>query len=232
MTDALARLAAMRVQYADTGLAEADLAPSPLTQLEHWLADAVAAELPEPNAIVVSTAAITTAGAIPSSRTVLLKTADARGLVFFTNLGSRKGREAAENPWASVLFPWFPMLRQVVVVGRVEPVDRVESAAYFSSRPYGSRLGAWASRQSSVIEDRAVLEARYAELAATYPDTGSPDDVPLPPFWGGLLVRPVSVEFWAGRVSRLHDRLCYTTVGGDVASLDEPAAWRVERLSP
>lgn len=229
MTDTFARLAAMRRVYAPEGLAESDLAPTPLAQLEGWLEDAVAAELPEPNAIVVSTAS---PAAVPSSRTVLLKGADARGLVFFTNLRSRKGQEIAANPWVSVLFPWFAMLRQVVVIGRVEQLGRDESAAYFATRPYGSRLGAWASHQSAVIEGRDGLTARYAELAARYPDTGDGGDVPLPPFWGGLLVRPVSVEFWSGRVSRLHDRLRYATPDGEPAPLDDPGAWQVARLSP
>lgn len=234
--DALARLAAMREPYSTGRLLETDLAPDPLTQFGGWLADAVAAGVPEPNAMVVATAAPTAEGdpgfAIPSARTVLLKHVDARGFVLFTNLGSRKGREATANPWASLVFPWFAMLRQVVVVGQVEQVTRAESGAYFGTRPYGSRLGAWASAQSTVIASRDVLKARYAELAAAFPDTGSPDDVPLPDFWGGLRVRPVSVEFWQGKVSRLHDRLRFRSGSGEPAALDAADAWQVERLSP
>jgi pyridoxamine 5'-phosphate oxidase len=234
--DAIARLAAMRKVYSSAPLRRADLAPDPLTQFGAWLADVEAAGLPEPNAMVFATAAAAAPGepgvAVPSARTVLLKQVDARGFVLFTNLGSRKGREARANPWASLVFPWFAILRQVVVVGQVEQVDRAESAAYFGTRPYGSRLGAWASRQSSVVASHEVLQERYAQLAAQYPDTGSPDDVPLPEFWGGLLVRPVSVEFWAGQVSRLHDRLRYRATSGRPAALDDPGAWTVERLSP
>jgi pyridoxamine 5'-phosphate oxidase len=240
----LQQLADMRQSYQGEGLRESDLAPDPLAQFARWLADAVAEPLPEPNAMVVSTAALIAADhALPSSRTVLLKAADERGFTFYTNLGSRKGRELSQNPWASLVFPWFSMSRQVVIVGHVEQVDRAESAAYFASRPYGSRLGAWASAQSTVLASREVLKARYAELAAAFPDTGSATDVPLPDFWGGLLVRPITIEFWQGRVSRLHDRLRFSVDPAvsqsqvDVASVDPPAmndpdAWLVERLSP
>lgn len=234
--DALAQLASMRETYSTGRLLESDLAPDPLAQFGRWLSDALAADLPEPNAMVFATAAAAAPDdlgfAVPSARTVLLKHVDARGFVLFTNLGSRKGREATTNPWASLVFPWFPMLRQVVVVGQVEQVAREESAAYFSTRPYGSRLGAWASAQSTVIASRDVLKARYEELAAAFPDTGSPDDVPLPDFWGGLLVRPVSVEFWQGKVSRLHDRLRFRATSGQPAAMDDAGAWTTERLSP
>ena len=241
---ALQQLAEMRQSYQGEGLRESELAPDPLAQFARWLADAVAEPLPEPNAMVVSTAALTPAEhAIPSSRTVLLKAADERGFTFYTNLGSRKGLELSKNPWASLVFPWFGMSRQVVIVGHVEQVDRAESAAYFASRPYGSRLGAWASAQSTVLPSREVLKARYAELAAAFPDTGSAADVPLPDFWGGLLVRPITVEFWQGRVSRLHDRLRFRVDPAksqnpsaaqlaDPPAMNDPSAWLVERLSP
>jgi len=223
-------LAAMRLHYDQGRLLEADLAPTPAAQFAAWLADAVAAEVVEPNAMVLSTV---DADGTPSSRTVLLKGADPRGFVFYTNHQSRKGRALAANPRASLVFPWYAVTRQVVVVGEVEQLSREESREYFVSRPYASRLGAWASAQSSVIASRDVLKAKHAELAAVFPDTGSPDDVPLPEAWGGYVVRPVSVEFWQGRPSRLHDRLRFVRVSPDTAAaLDDATAWRTERLSP
>ncbi len=216
-------LGAFRVPYEAGGLAESDLAPAPLAQFRAWFADAVAAALPEPNAMVLATA---DADGQPSARTVLLKEVDARGFVLYTNYGSRKSRELAANPRASLVFPWFAMQRQVVVVGAVERAGRDEAAEYFASRPHGSRLGAWASRQSAVIDGRAGLEAEYERRAAQFPD-----EVPLPEFWGGWVVRPLTVEFWQGRPSRLHDRLRYRASGAG-AALDDATAWAVERLSP
>ncbi|MEV4479642.1 pyridoxamine 5'-phosphate oxidase [Micromonospora coxensis] len=209
----------MRNEYAaDLGLSETDLAADWHTQFDRWFADAVAAGLPEPNAMVVGTA---DAAGRPSGRTVLLKGYDPEGFVFYTNHASRKGAEIAANPWASLVFPWFPMQRQVVVTGRVEQVDRAETEAYFASRPRGSQLGAWASTQSRVIPDRAALDAAYEEAAARFADVGQ---IPAPPHWGGLRVRPETVEFWQGRASRLHDRLRFRRADhGD---------WVVERLAP
>ena len=230
--DAVPDLAAMRLHYDAGRLREADLHPTPLAQFSVWLGDAVGSGLVvEPNAMVLATV---DADGTPSARNVLLKQADARGFVFFTNYGSRKGRAIAANPRASLVFSWLGLFRQVVVVGDVEQVSRDEAREYFSSRPYGSRLGAWASAQSSVIAGRDVLKARYAELAAAFPDTGSPDDVPLPDAWGGYVVRAHSVEFWQGRPSRLHDRLRFVRRDDAAmpASLDDSAAWRTERLSP
>ena len=217
MDAAAPHVAALRRDYARSALAESSLDPDPYVQFGRWLADAVAADLPEPNAVVLATA---DADGQPSARTVLLKGYDERGFAFFTNLGSRKGRELAANPRASLCFPWIALERQVVVVGAVAPVAREEAAAYFASRPYGSRIGAWASRQSSLLPGREVLEERYAELARRFPEGG---EVPLPDFWGGFRVVPATVEFWQGRASRLHDRLRYRRAGD---------AWLVDRLSP
>ncbi len=207
-------MADLRRDYALAGLAEGDLAATWLEQFDRWFGEA--AGLVEPNAVVLATA---TPDGVPSARTVLLKDYDERGLVVFTNLTSRKGREALANPRATLLFAWVELERQVVVEGAVEQVSREETEAYFRSRPRGSRLGAWTSHQSSVIPGREVLEQRQAELEERYAD----QDVPVPDFWGGLRVVPTAVEFWQGRPSRLHDRLRYRLAGD---------AWVVERLSP
>jgi pyridoxamine 5'-phosphate oxidase len=210
-------LAVMRKQYREHGLSESELADDPFRQFARWFADAAAGGLDEPNAMVVSTA---DRRGRPSSRTVLLKSFDDRGFVFFTNYTSRKASQLEENPYASLLFPWHPVARQVIVSGSVDRVSRAESERYFHSRPHGSQVGAWASEQSSVIDSREELEERYAELAARYPE-GEP--VPAPLFWGGYRVAPETIEFWQGRANRLHDRLRYTRAG---------ATWQVNRLSP
>jgi pyridoxamine 5'-phosphate oxidase len=205
-------LAALRQEYSRAGLSEADLAPTWHEQLDRWLAEA--APVRELNAMVVSTVSV---DGRPSSRNVLLKGADARGLVFFTNLGSRKATEALGQSWVALCLPWVDLERQVLVEGTVSQVARAESEAYWATRPRESQLGAWASRQSTVVT-RAELEARMAAAAERFPSA-----VPLPDFWGGLRVAPVSVEFWQGRPSRLHDRLRYRLIGDE---------WVVERLSP
>ena len=209
--------AVMREDYRRGGLERADLAADWPAQFARWFADAAAFGLPEPNAMIVATAG---RDARPSARTVLLKGYDEGGFVFFTNYGSRKGREALENPHASLVFPWFAMQRQVVVCGSVERVDRAETEAYFGSRPRGSRLGAWASPQSQVIPGREALDEAYEAAARRF---GVDDDIPPPPHWGGLRVIPETVEFWQGRSSRLHDRLRYVC---------EAETWSVERLAP
>ncbi len=212
------RLAALRSSYARAGVDEVDLATDPLRQLRSWLADSVDAGLPEPNAIVVATA--DSAGR-PSVRYVLLKGLDERGLVFYTNHGSAKAADLDANPWASVLFPWHALERQVRVTGAVSRVSREESAAYFARRPRGSRVGAWASRQTEVAASRADLDASYAAYEERWPEG---TDVPLPDFWGGYRVAIETAEFWQGRHNRLHDRLRYRR------GRDE--AWTVERLWP
>ncbi|WP_079170833.1 pyridoxamine 5'-phosphate oxidase [Streptomyces sp. CC53] len=217
--DAAPDPAPMREQYHTAELCEKDLAAAPMDQFARWFGDATESrEIHEPNAMVVSTA---TPEGRPSSRTVLLKHYDGRGFVFFTNYTSRKGQELAANPYASLLFPWHPIARQVVVTGTVTRVGRDETAAYFRTRPHGSRLGAWASDQSSVIASRAELLRAYEELAARYPQD---EQVPVPPHWGGYLVVPDTVEFWQGHENRLHDRLRYVR--------DGEHGWRVERLAP
>ena len=187
-----------------------------MVQLRRWLSQAVAAGLDEPNAMVVATA---DASGAPSARTVLLKGLDDRGLTFYTNLDSRKGRELAANPRAAVAFPWHALQRQVLVRGPVERLPAAAADAYFASRPRGSRLGAWASPQSTVLADRAQLDA--AVTAVTERFAGA--DVPRPPHWGGFLVVPSEVEFWQGRPNRLHDRLRYRRAD---------RRWIVERLAP
>jgi pyridoxamine 5'-phosphate oxidase len=207
----------MRLDYGDRPLSEEDLAADWPTQFGLWFAEAVAAGLPEPNAMVLATA---DPGGRPSARTVLLKGYDARGFVFFTNYESRKGIELAANPYTSLVFPWIAMQRQVVVCGAAERVDRTETEAYFASRPRESQLSNWASPQSRVVPDRATLDAAYVAAERRFPDT-----VPAPRYWGGFRVVPETVEFWQGRTRRLHDRLRYRRLEG-------PAGWRVERLAP
>nr|WP_203586811.1 pyridoxamine 5'-phosphate oxidase [Actinospica acidiphila] len=209
----------MRKQYRTEGLSETDLAATPVEQFARWFAQAAReGGLFEPNAMIVSTA---DAAGRPSSRTVLLKHFDDSGFVFYTNYESRKGRDLAENPHVSLLFPWHPVARQVIVTGTATRTGRDETAAYFRTRPHGSQLGAWASGQSTVIASREELDSAYAGLAARYPEQ---ERVPVPPHWGGFRVAPETVEFWQGRENRLHDRLRYVAAPG--------GGWRVERLAP
>lgn len=210
-------IADLRREYSLEGLHEKDSHPNPFDQFEAWFKDAMAAEVLETNAMTLATA---TADGRPSARIVLLKGFDSSGFVFFTNYDSRKGRELEENPYAALLFYWPELTRQIRVEGSVARVAVEESAAYFQSRGELSRLGAWASRQSRQIPGREVLDERMSELIAEYQGK----DIPLPPFWGGFRLSPVSFEFWHGRPSRLHDRLYYTRQSDD--------SWQIVRLSP
>ncbi len=212
--DSARALADLRRDYSRAGLAETDLAPTWLEQFSRWFDEAAA--LTEPNAVVLATA---TGDGVPSARTVLLKACDERGLVVFTNLTSRKGREALANPRASLLFSWVDLERQILLEGDVEQVSREQTEDYFRARPRRTQIAAWVSHQSAVVADRPELERRQAELTAHFGD----DDVPVPDFWGGLRVVPRAVEFWQGRRDRLHDRLRYRLAGD---------GWVVERLSP
>jgi pyridoxamine 5'-phosphate oxidase len=206
-----------RSEYDRGTLGEEDLAPTWHEQFRGWLDDAIAAELPEPYAMTLATAA---AGGAPGARTVLLRGVDRRGFVFHTNHGSRKATDLAENPRAALVFLWVPLQRQVVVEGEVERLAEADSDAYWETRPYRSKLGALASPQSQPIAGRAELEERFAALAEQYPEGA---EIPRPEGWGGYRLAPDQVEFWHGRRDRLHDRLRYRRDG---------EAWVVERLAP
>jgi len=210
-------LADLRKDYSLSGLLEKDLARDPFRQFDKWFQEAEAAKLNEPNAMTLATA---TRDGRPSARTVLLKGVDGRGFVFYTNYESRKGRELAENPRASLLLPWIALERQVIIEGALAKITREESAAYFHSRPRASQLGAWVSQQSAVITGRSVLEDAMKALDKKYAGV----EVPLPPAWGGYRLAPETVEFWQGRRSRLHDRLRYRR--------EASGSWTIERLAP
>ncbi len=204
-------------EWPTSGLDEGMIAADPHEQFGRWMADVIELGLPEPTAVVLAT--VSAAGQ-PRARMVLLKGHDEEGFTFFTNRTSRKGSDLDEVPRASLLFPWYAIHRQVIVEGTVTRLSAEASAAYFHSRPRASQLAAWASRQSTVIASRDVLEERYARMEQRWPGD---QEVPLPAFWGGYLVRPQTFEFWHGRANRMHDRLRYRRADG---------AWVIERLAP
>ena len=210
-------IANLRREYLRAALTEDEVNPDPFKQFERWLSEAIRAELPEPTAMTLATADAT---GHPSARIVLLKRTDAQGFVFFTNYESRKGCELAQRPEAALLFHWVELERQVRVEGTVVKVADVDSDAYFATRPLDSRIGAWASPQSRVISDRVWLEREFAAARERLQGGAA---VPRPPYWGGYRLVPVSLEFWQGRSSRLHDRISYRRKG---------AHWLIQRLAP
>ena len=206
----------LRVSYNLAELVEETAPADPYELFQGWLQNALAFQLPEPNAMSLATIGL---DGIPNVRTVLLKGLNELGFHFFTNYQSRKGDELAANPGAAAVFLWKERQRQVTVRGRVDKLPREEAESYFASRPYGHQIGAWVSEQSKVITGREWLEERERELRGRYPE----GQVPCPPHWGGYALLPVEMEFWQGRTSRLHDRLRYTRNG---------TGWKIERLSP
>jgi pyridoxamine 5'-phosphate oxidase len=213
----LTNIADLREDYRLKSLDFTDVTNHPFPQFETWFQEAVAAQILEPNAMVLATVA----DGKPSARVVLLKGLTTEGFVFFTNYNSRKGTELAANPHAALCFNWLDLQRQVRIEGLIEKISDADSDAYFNSRPFGSRVGAWASPQSQVIPNRTILEENLAEYTKKYENT---EGTPRPPHWGGYVLLPTLIEFWQGRSSRLHDRIRYEkTVEGD---------WKIERLAP
>jgi pyridoxamine 5'-phosphate oxidase len=212
-----AHLAAMRVRYVPGPLREEDVAAEPFAQFRSWLVEAVESGLPEPNALVLATC---TPLGTPSSRLVLLKELDDSGFVFYTNTASRKSGEMAANAAVALCFPWFAIARQVTVEGEARPIERGIAEAYWATRPRESQLGAWASRQSQPVADRAALHAQLAEVERRF---ATSDPIPMPESWGGYRVEPSVVEFWQGQPGRMHDRLRYRRHGD---------GWLLERLQP
>lgn len=210
-------IADIRKDYKMHSLNETEVSADPMDQFTLWWNDAIKSEIEEVNAMTLATA---TKNGIPSARIVLLKGYDPNGFVFFTNYQSHKGQELQENPLASLVFFWKELERQVRIEGSVEKIPEKESDAYFQSRPRGSRIGAWASPQSTVISGREIIESNSSEMESRYAD----EAVPRPPHWGGYLVRPECIEFWQGRSNRLHDRIRYRRM--------DTGNWKIERLAP
>ncbi|MBZ5858728.1 pyridoxamine 5'-phosphate oxidase [Flavihumibacter profundi] len=210
-------IADIRIEYKRHSLSEKDVQHDPIRQFDLWWTEAISSQIEEVNAMTLATAS---SDGLPSARIVLLKGFTEEGFVFFTNYNSYKGQQLDENPRACLVFFWKELERQVRITGLIEKVSAEESDVYFSSRPESSRIGAWASPQSKVIESRGILETTEAELQKAFEGK----EIPRPLHWGGYRLKPVSVEFWQGRPSRLHDRIHY--------SLEETGNWRIERLAP
>jgi len=208
-------LANLRRIWSTRKLDENSVAKNPVEQFSLWMTEAIEAQILDPNAMTLATA---DKDGIPSARIVLLKGIDEKGLVFFTNYGSRKSDDLLQNPKAAVVFFWKEVERQLRVMGKVIKISKSESEEYFKTRPYESRIGAWASKQSSIVPDRNYLEEKFEETKNKFPD-----DVPLPDFWGGFRIIPERFEFWQGRESRLHDRVVY---------IKDNAEWKIMRLAP
>jgi pyridoxamine 5'-phosphate oxidase len=206
----------IRKDYKLRTLNEEDVTADPIEQFTRWWSEAIYSEIDEVNAMTLATA---TKDGVPSARIVLLKGYNENGFIFFTNYNSHKGQELAENPRAALVFFWKELERQVRIEGMVEKVSAKESDEYFNTRPSGSRIGAWASPQSSIIENRDVIELSAKKYDATFKE-----EIPRPPYWGGYIVMPVKIEFWQGRSSRLHDRIQYTKQSDE--------GWEIRRLAP
>jgi pyridoxamine 5'-phosphate oxidase len=202
--------------YSDAGISKQSVRENPVDQFSIWYEQVVDSGIAEPNGFVLSTVS---GDSRPSQRTVLMKSCDNNGFVFYTNHHSRKGKQLEANNTVSMLFPWYELHRQIIIEGNVTRTDEKSSWAYFSSRPRGSQVGAWASRQSEEIESRSALEEQQDEIERRFKDKA----LPLPPFWGGYLVSPTRFEFWQGRTHRLHDRIVYTK---------SESGWDIARLSP
>jgi pyridoxamine 5'-phosphate oxidase len=215
MSDSTQWFESLRVSYEQGELNESDINHNPLDQFNKWLAEAIKNQVPEPNAMVLATV---NKDGQPGARNVLLKSADDNGFIFFTNKNSDKASDLKQNPNCTLLFSWLNQHRQVIVKGIVKEISREESNTYFQTRPYGSRISAWVSEQSQVIKSREELEIKVKEFMDKYPE-----NVPMPDYWGGYLVKPESIEFWQGRPSRLHDRIRFTKKGN---------TWTIERISP
>lgn len=215
MSDSTQWFESLRVSYEQGELNEADITHNPLDQFNNWLQEAIKNDVPEPNAMVLATV---NKDGQPGARNVLLKSADDNGFIFFTNKNSDKASDLQQNPHCTLLFSWLSQHRQVIVKGKAQEISREESNTYFQTRPYGSRISAWVSEQSQVIKSREELETKVKEFMDKYPE-----NVPMPDYWGGYLVKPESIEFWQGRPSRLHDRIRFTKKGN---------TWTIERISP